>query len=227
VSATNKPPGPQRFTVTIPTQSARTTGIAVAQPLPNDPFGAKRFERSKARTPQDYARVFNSISRELVELPLTRKQQDDIRAQRTKLEPEEVDKNIYRHPAIRERAPRDMPKRRKPGWVCRQFVLSASDRRRIDVSGQGSRGVCQSFEPASWHAPRFSKNSKFLRYRGAQFFVSGLRIEPVLRSGSRAIARSRSSVCYRHGLNACRPSFPEARQQFNEKAVSFFLAYLA
>jgi hypothetical protein len=123
VSATNKPPGLQRFTVTIPTQSARTTGIAVAQPLPNDPFGAKRFERSKARTPQDYARVFNSISRELVELPLTRKQQDDIRAQRPKLEPEEVDKNIYRHPAIRERAPRDMPKRRKPGWVCRQFVL--------------------------------------------------------------------------------------------------------
>jgi hypothetical protein len=63
--------------------------------------------------------AFNSISREFVELPLTRKQQDDIRAQRPKLEPEEVDKNIYRHPAIRERAPRDMPKRRKPGWVCR------------------------------------------------------------------------------------------------------------
>jgi hypothetical protein len=59
----------------------------------------------------------------LIGLPLTRKQQDEIRAQRTKLKPEEIDKNAYRHPAVRERGPRDMPKRRRPGWVCRQFVL--------------------------------------------------------------------------------------------------------
>src|SRR5260221_5430054 len=79
---------------------------------------------------------------------------------------------------------------------------SASDRRRIDVSGQGqgSRGVCQSFEPASWHAPCFSQNSKFLRYRGAQFFVSGLRIEPVLCARIGARARSRPSVCCSRGL---------------------------
>jgi hypothetical protein len=67
--------------------------------------------------------VFNSVSRKLVGFPLTREQQDEIRAQRPKLPPEEVDKNSYRHPAVRKRAPRDMPKRRKPGWVCRQFVL--------------------------------------------------------------------------------------------------------
>jgi hypothetical protein len=171
--------------------------------------------------------AFNSISRELVELPLTRKQQDDIRAQRPKLEPEEVDKNIYRHPAIRERAPRDMPKRRKPGWVCRQCVLPRPIVEGLMFLAKAQEEfVNRSSQPRGMRRA-FPKNSKFLRYRDAQFFVSGLRIEPVLRSGSRAIARPRSSVCYRHGLNACRPSFPEARQQFNEKAVSFFLAYLA
>jgi hypothetical protein len=125
VSVSNTPPGLQRFRVAMPTQPAGTTRIAAkAQAVASsDPFGAKRFEQTKARTPQGYARVFNSISRESVGLPLTRKQQDEIRAQRPKLRPEEVDKNSYRHPAVRERTPRDMPKRRKPGWVCRQFVL--------------------------------------------------------------------------------------------------------
>ena len=84
--------------------------MAKAAPISDsDPFGAERFERSKAKTPQGYARVFNSVSRQLIGLPLTRKQQDEIRAQRTKLKPEEIDKNAYRHPAVREREPRDMP----------------------------------------------------------------------------------------------------------------------
>ena len=38
-----------------------------------------------------------------------RKQQDEVRAQRRKLKPEDIDKNSYRHPAVRKRAPRDMP----------------------------------------------------------------------------------------------------------------------
>jgi hypothetical protein len=124
-SSANNSPSPQGFTAATRAQSARLTEAA-AKALPmssSDPFGVKRFERSKAKTPQGYTRAFNSISRGLIGLPLTRKQQDEIRAQRSKLAPEEVDKNIYRHPAIRERTPRDMPKRRKPGWVCRQFVL--------------------------------------------------------------------------------------------------------
>jgi len=84
---------------------------------------AKRFERSRAKTPYGYKRLFNKVSRELIGIPPTRKQRREIRAQRPKLAASEIDKNAYRHPAVRERAPRDMPKRRKPGWVCRQFVL--------------------------------------------------------------------------------------------------------
>ena len=90
---------------------------------PSDPSGAKRFERSRAKTPYGYKRLFNKVSRELIGIPPTRKQRREIRAQRPKLAASEIDKNAYRHPAVRERAPRDMPKRRKPGWVCRQFVL--------------------------------------------------------------------------------------------------------
>jgi hypothetical protein len=120
-SSANKPASLKRFTVARTAQPSGVTGIAVkARPiLSSDPFGAERFERSRAKTPQGYTRAFNSISRELVGLPLTRKQQDEIRAQRPKLRPEEVDKNSYRHPAVRERAPRDMPKTSpsKPTWA--------------------------------------------------------------------------------------------------------------
>ena len=38
-----------------------------------------------------------------------RKQQDEVRAQRRKLKPEDIDKNCYRYPAVRKRAPRDVP----------------------------------------------------------------------------------------------------------------------
>ena len=76
---------------------------------PSDPFGAKRFERSRAKTPYGYKRLFNKVSRELIGIPPTRKQRREIRAQRPKLAASEIDKNAYRHPAVRERAPRDMP----------------------------------------------------------------------------------------------------------------------
>lgn len=36
---------------------------------------------------------------------------------------EQIDKNAYRHPVVRERAPRDMPKRRAPGRVACNFIL--------------------------------------------------------------------------------------------------------
>jgi hypothetical protein len=50
-----------------------------------------------------------------------RKMRAEIRNQEPKLKSKDVDRNAYRHPEVRERAPRDMPKRRRPGWVCRQF----------------------------------------------------------------------------------------------------------
>jgi hypothetical protein len=124
-SSANKPASLQGFTVARPARPAGVTGIAAkARPIPSsDPFGVERFERSRAKTPQGYTRAFDSISRDLIGLPLTRKQQVEIRAQRPKLKPEEIDKNIYRTPEIRERAPRDMPARRRPGWVCCQIVI--------------------------------------------------------------------------------------------------------
>jgi hypothetical protein len=102
-SSANKPASLLGFTVARPAQPAGVTGIAAkARPIPSsDPFGAERFERSRAKTPQGYTRAFNSISRELVGLPLTRKQQDEIRAQRPRLRPEEVDKNSYREMSCR------------------------------------------------------------------------------------------------------------------------------
>ena len=47
---------------------------------PSDPFGAKRFERSRAKTPYGYKRLFNKVSRELIGIPPTRKQRREIRA---------------------------------------------------------------------------------------------------------------------------------------------------
>jgi hypothetical protein len=73
-----------------------------------------------------YARVFNSISRELIGLPLTRKQQDEIRAQRPKLSPEEIDKNGYRHPAIRERASQPRGLRRAFPRTANFYVACAA-----------------------------------------------------------------------------------------------------
>jgi hypothetical protein len=46
-----------------------------------------------------------------------------MRAQQQKLRPEQIDKNAYRYPVVRERVPRDMPKRRAPGWVACNFIL--------------------------------------------------------------------------------------------------------
>jgi hypothetical protein len=46
-----------------------------------------------------------------------------MRAQRQKLRPGQIDKNAYRHPVVRERAPRDMPGRRRPSWAAVNFVL--------------------------------------------------------------------------------------------------------
>ena len=123
------PPGLQSLNAAESVRRARAKeAMAKAFPGSNrDPFGVKRLERSRARTPAEYERLFNKVAREWGLGPPTRAEQRaiqaEIRNREPKLRPEEVDKNSYRHPAVRERAPRDMPKRRKPGWVCRQFVL--------------------------------------------------------------------------------------------------------
>jgi len=51
------------------------------------------------------------------------KQKAEIQAQSRKLDLIEVDKNICRTPVFRQRSPREMKNRRKPGWTdCRFFL---------------------------------------------------------------------------------------------------------
>lgn len=112
--------------ISIPEDSGRRTRArqAYANAYPSsDPFGAKRFERSRAKTPYGYKRAFDKVARELVGFPLTRQQNREMRAQQPKLSPEQIDKNACRHPVVRERSPRDMPKRPASGWVGCNFFL--------------------------------------------------------------------------------------------------------
>jgi hypothetical protein len=88
----------------------------------SDPFGTCRFTGSKATTIEGYQRLANDISRQLVGIPFTRTEQDEIRAQKKGLAPQEIDRNAYRQSTKRSYAPRDIRKRR-PGWVTYQFIL--------------------------------------------------------------------------------------------------------
>jgi hypothetical protein len=88
-----------------------------------DPYGFLKLERSRAQTPKGFKRLANAIMRDAVGIPLTRKQRAQIRSQRPKLDAKEIDKNSYRAPVIRQRSPREMRNRRKPGWTDCNFVL--------------------------------------------------------------------------------------------------------
>jgi hypothetical protein len=88
-----------------------------------DPDGLLRLKRSNAQTPRGFKRLANAIIRDAIGIPLTLKQQAEIRVRRPKLDPKEIDKNSYRAPAMRQRSPREMKNRRKPGWIDCNFVL--------------------------------------------------------------------------------------------------------
>src|SRR5258708_30535033 len=73
----------------------------------------------------------------------------EIRNQEAKLRQEQVGRNAYRHPLTRQRVPRDMPRRRAPGWDAANFVLprltiegltlltkSMADRKRAERSSE-------------------------------------------------------------------------------------------
>lgn len=89
----------------------------------NDPDGLLRLERSHAQSRKGLKRLANAITRDAIGIPLTRKRRAEIRAQRPKLDPKDIDKNAYRAPAIRQRSPREMRNRRKPGWTTCEFCL--------------------------------------------------------------------------------------------------------
>jgi hypothetical protein len=126
-SPSSNPPGWENLD---PAESARRAraieAMAKAMSISSsDPFGVKRLERSRAQTPAGIERLFNQVAREWGFGPPTRAEQRAIRAE-TKdppLKPEQVDRNAYRHPPVRTRCPRDMPKRRAPGWTAANFVL--------------------------------------------------------------------------------------------------------
>jgi hypothetical protein len=76
-----------------------------------------------ARTHKGFKRLANAIARDAIGIPLTRKQQTEINARRPKLDRREIDKNSYRAPVNRQRSPREMKNRRKPGWTTCEFCL--------------------------------------------------------------------------------------------------------
>ena len=92
---------------------------------PSDPHELQRMERVK--TDIGAERLCNQVFRELgigeptrAELRAERKEERDQQPQPGS---EKIDRNAYRHRAVRERCPRDMPKRRAPGWTAANFVL--------------------------------------------------------------------------------------------------------
>jgi hypothetical protein len=119
-SCPNGSPGLQSFTAAARAKPARAIPKAAEAPLAssNNPYGLQRFERSRAQTNKGVKRLANVIAWDTIGIPLTRKQRAEQSAQRPKLDPKEIDKNSYRAPVVRERSPRDMPRRRAPGWVA-------------------------------------------------------------------------------------------------------------
>jgi hypothetical protein len=89
----------------------------------NDPFGAERLARSRARTALGYQRLANDISRQLIGTPLTQKEQDQIRAEKEKLTWQEIDPNASRWPKKRKLVPYERRCRRRRGWKRCELVL--------------------------------------------------------------------------------------------------------
>ena len=121
-SSPTGPPG--GFAAATRAKTARAIPIAKATlASSNDPDGLLRLERSRAQTLKGFKRLANAITRDAIGIPLTRKQQAENKAQRPKLDTKEIDKNAYRTPIIRQRTPREMRNRRKPGWTTCDFCL--------------------------------------------------------------------------------------------------------
>jgi hypothetical protein len=129
----------------------------------NKPYGLQRFERSRAQTPKGFKRLANTIARDAIGIPLTRKQQAEQRAQRPNVDPKEIDKNSYRVPVARQRSPREMKNRRKPGWTDCNFVLprvSLEGLRLLAItSAVGERQLAAS-EPVGYRR-RYPKTKNF------------------------------------------------------------------
>ena len=132
-----------------------------------DHYGSQRFERSRAQTDKGYTRLANSIMRDTIGIPLTREQRAEAKAQRPKLGPKEIDKNSYRSPVIRQRSPREMKNRRKPGWTDCNFVLprvSLEGRRILAITRAAEARQLAASEPLG-HRRRYPKTKNFFVLR--------------------------------------------------------------
>jgi hypothetical protein len=141
----------------------------------NDRYGLQRFERSRAQTPKGFKRSANAIARDAIGIPLTRKEQAEERAQRPKLDPKEIDKNSYRAPVVRERSPRDMPRRRAPGWVAMNFVLP---RRTIEgltllTKGIADRERAERSSEAYGFRRRYPKTKNYFVVKALNYLLQG------------------------------------------------------
>jgi hypothetical protein len=153
-----------------------------------DPYGLERLARSRAQTPAGIERLFNKVAREWGLGEPTRAEQRatraEIRNREPKLGSEQVDRNAYRHAVVRERAPRDMPKRRAPGWVACNFILprttvegltflarSMADRERAERSDE-PQGFRRRYPKTKNFYVTEALNSLLADYGLAQFCVS-------------------------------------------------------
>src|SRR5260221_12359193 len=112
-----------------------------------------------------FKRLANAITRDAIGIPLTRKQQGENKAQRPKLDTKEIDKNAYRTPIIRQRTPREMRNRRKPGWTTCDFCLPA-------VSLEGLRFLANAMAEKQHQERTFAPRGHRRRYpRTRNFYV--------------------------------------------------------
>jgi hypothetical protein len=165
---------------------------------PTVPFGLVRMEQVK--TDIGVERLCNQLFREWglgqptrAELRAERAQ---IRNEQPKLTPQQIDRNAYRYPAVRERCPRDMPKRRAPGLGRRKFCSAEEDHRGTDASDQerGESGANAALGGTAWVQKAISENTEFSCYKSFELLAPGTRAIAVLRRGNRTLAWSRASV---------------------------------
>lgn len=118
-------PGLQCFTAATRAKPAGPMVKAAKTTLASstDPSELLRLDRSRAQTQKGFKRLANAITRDAIGIPLTRRQHAEIRREQERLDPAQIYKNIYRSPCVRQRAPREMQGRRRPGMTNCQFVL--------------------------------------------------------------------------------------------------------
>ena len=179
-------------------EGARRARAAYAKmhPIPtDDPYGLKRLESSNAQTPAGIKRVFNQVARERGLGALT--DAENSEQSKETLEPREIEHNAYRRAATRERCPRDMRSRRKPGWIDCRFVLPAPVVEGLSILARSmaEREHAERSEETRGQRRRYPKTKNFYVTEALKFFASRLWAVAVLCSGSGTNCWPRAPIC--------------------------------